>query len=59
MMRDVLNVETVALDERTDPGTDVLPRLFAPPDGGFLVSLVDPDTAAPPAQLMRIGSVTL
>jgi hypothetical protein len=59
MMRDVLDVDAAPLNERDEPAAGLIDRLAAPPEEGFLVSLVDPDTPAPPAQLLQIGSLTL
>jgi hypothetical protein len=57
MMREVLDTETGHLEEPGDPGAALLEGLAAPPEEGFLVSLIDPETPNPPAQLLRIGSL--
>ena len=36
-----------------------LERLAAPPEAGFLVSLIDPDGPGPAAELLRSGSLTV
>lgn len=56
MVREVLARE---LDPLEEAQAGALDRLAAPPEAGFLVSLVDSDTPSPPAELLQVGSLTL
>lgn len=59
MMRDFLDVEPAPFEHAGESSSAPLDRLSPAPDEGFLVSLVDPETTAPPAQLMRVGALQL
>jgi len=59
MVREVLAEEIRPLEESADGAAAALARLSAPPEPGFLVSLVDPDTPGPPAELLQVGSLAL
>jgi hypothetical protein len=57
MMREVLDAESLPLAEDAGQSAPLFDRLSAPPEEGFLVSLVDPDTLNPPTQLLQLGSL--
>jgi len=59
LMFEFLGAETTSPDLEPARAGDVLNRLSAPPREGFLVSLIDPDTPSPPAQLLQIGTLRL
>lgn len=59
LMREFLDTETPALGLARPESADTLGKLSGPPQEGFLVSLIDPDTPSPPAQLLQIGSMRL
>jgi hypothetical protein len=55
MMRGVLDSIPAPLGNGEGPDS-ILARLAAPPEEGFLVSLVDPDAPPPAAPMLRTGS---
>jgi len=59
MVREVLTEEIAPFGEDTEGSAGALDRLAAPPEPGFLVSLIDPDTPGPPAELLKVGSLAL
>jgi len=59
MVRDVLAKEITPLEDDEAGTRGALGRLAAPPEAGFLVSLIDPDTPSPPVELLQVGSLTL
>lgn len=59
MVREVLAEEIHPLEDDEKGAAAALDRLASPPEAGFLVSLIDPDTPSPPAELLRAGSLTL
>lgn len=59
MVREVLAEQVGPLNDDSDGAAAALDRLAAPPEAGFLVSLIDPDNPGPPAALLRAGSLTV
>lgn len=59
MVREVLAEEIAPLGEDAEGAAGALDRLAAPPEPGFLVSLIDPDNPVPPAELLKVGSLVL
>jgi hypothetical protein len=59
MVREVLSEQIDPLPEDAEAAAGALGRLAAPPEAGFLPSLIDSDTPGPPAELLRAGSLSL
>jgi hypothetical protein len=59
MVREVLAEQIEPLEGDSEEGAGALHRLADPPEAGFLVSLVDPDTPEPPTELLRAGFLPL
>lgn len=59
LMQEFLGADTVALDLDPAQAAETLGSFPGPPQEGFLVSLVDPDTPSPPAQLLQFGTLRL
>jgi hypothetical protein len=59
LMLEFLGAETSPPELDPALAASFVETIPGPPDEGFLVSLIDPDTPSPPAQLMRLGTLTL
>lgn len=59
MVREVLAERVDPLGGDAEGAARALERIAAPPEAGFLVSLIDPETPGPPAELLRAGSLTV
>lgn len=59
LVREVMGEDLPTLEQTDESEGALLGRLAAAPAGGFLVSLVDPDTAGPPSQLLQTGSLQI
>jgi hypothetical protein len=57
MMREVLDTECRPLADEGVESSVLLDSLIAPPEEGFLASLIDPDRLNPPPQLLQLGSL--
>jgi hypothetical protein len=59
MVQEVLAARVGPLTDDADGAAAALDRLAAPPEAGFLVSLIDPDTPHQPTELLRAEFLTV